>query len=66
MIAQNQNLGFTGYNILSTETLSADEMILEVETSMTSAPPKNDTLKFRRYGKDWKVVIDEDFIKKAR
>jgi RNA polymerase sigma factor (sigma-70 family) len=66
MIAQNQHLGFTGYNILSTETLSADEMILEVETQMTSAPAKKDTLKFRRYGDDWKVVIDDDFIKKAR
>jgi RNA polymerase sigma factor (sigma-70 family) len=66
MIAQNQNLGFTGYNILATQPLSADEMILEVETQMTSAPAKKDTLKFRRYGDDWKVVIDDDFIKKAR
>jgi RNA polymerase sigma factor (sigma-70 family) len=66
MIAQNQNLGFTGYNILATQPLSDDEMILEVETQMTSAPAKKDTLKFRRYGDDWKVVIDDDFIKQAR
>ncbi len=63
MMAENQAKGYTGYRILSEQAPSDDEMILEVETGMASAPQKRETLKFRRFGNDWKVVIDEGFIK---
>jgi RNA polymerase sigma factor (sigma-70 family) len=66
LMALNQEKGFTGYRILSQESPSADEMILEVETQMASAPAKNETLKFRRFGNDWKMVIDEDAVKSER
>jgi hypothetical protein len=63
MVAENQTKGYTGYQILSQQSPSADEMLLEVATGMTAAPSKKEILKFRRVGTDWKVVIDEDFIK---
>ncbi len=66
MMALNQEKGFTGYRILSEQSPSADEMILEVETQMASAPAKTETLKFRRLGSDWKVVIDEDAVRSER
>ncbi len=66
MMAQNQEKGFTGYRILSEQSPSADEMILEVETQMAAAPAKTETLKFRRLGSDWKVVIDEDAVRSER
>ncbi len=63
MMAENQAKGYTGYRILSQQAPSADEMILEVATGMASAPQKKETMKFRRFGSDWKVLIDEGFIK---
>ena len=63
MMAENQNKGYTGYRILSQQAPSAEEMLLEVETGMASAPQKKEMLKFRRFGNDWKVVIDEGVIK---
>jgi hypothetical protein len=32
---------------------------------MASAPPQKEILNFRRFGNDWKVVIDENFVKSA-
>lgn len=66
MMALNQQQGFTGYHILSEQPLSADQMMVEVETEMASAPPHRDTLKFQLIGNDWKVVIDEDSLKSMR
>jgi hypothetical protein len=66
MMAENQKKGYTGYRILSQQSPSADEILLEVETGMAAAPAKKETLKFRRFGSDWKVVIDEDFLKAVR
>jgi len=63
MMAENQNKGYTGYRVLSEKSPSPDESILEVETEMASAPARKENLKFRRFGNDWKVVIDEEFIK---
>ena len=65
MMAENKKMGFTGYHILTQQSPSPDEAQFEVETRMTSAPPKKETLKFRRFSNDWKIVIDEDFIKAA-
>jgi RNA polymerase sigma factor (sigma-70 family) len=64
MMGQNKRSGFTGYRILSQKSLSADELILDIETQMASAPARRETLNFRRFGRDWKIVIDEDSMKK--
>jgi hypothetical protein len=65
LMALNKDKGFTGYDILSEQSPSDDEKILEVETQMASAPPQKEILNFRRFGNDWKVVIDENFVKSA-
>jgi hypothetical protein len=61
-MGQNKRNGFTNYHILSEQSPAADEKLLEVETQMASAPARKETLKFRRLGRDWKVVIDEDLV----
>jgi hypothetical protein len=66
MMALNQKHNFTGYRVLSELSTSPDEAVLEVETSMASAPAQKETLKFHRFGNDWKVVIDDDFVKAAQ
>jgi hypothetical protein len=58
MMAANQNNTYTGYEILSQQSSSADDAILEVETQMASAPAQTENLNFQRFGNDWKVVID--------
>jgi RNA polymerase sigma factor (sigma-70 family) len=58
MMAANQNNTFTGYEILSQQSPSADGIIMEVETQMASAPAQTEMLNFQRFGDDWKVVID--------
>ena len=64
MMAANQTKNFTGYKILSQQSPSADEMLLEVQTEMAAAPPENQTLTFQRFGSDWKVLIDMPAIQK--
>jgi RNA polymerase sigma factor (sigma-70 family) len=58
MMAANQNNNYTGYEILSQQSPSTDDTILQVETQMASAPAQTETLNFQRFGNDWKVVID--------
>jgi RNA polymerase sigma factor (sigma-70 family) len=65
LMALNKDKGFTGFNILSEQSPSDDERILQVETQMASAPAQKETLKFQRFGNDWKVVIDENFVNSA-
>lgn len=62
MTGLNQNHPFTGYRVLSQLPSSEDERVLQVETGITGAPARTETMKFRRFGADWKIVIDEDFI----
>ncbi len=64
MIAENRSRTYTGYKILSERSPSADEMVLNVETEMASAPPETETLKFQRFGSEWKVLIDREAIQK--
>jgi hypothetical protein len=64
MMAANQNNSYTGYEILSQQSPSADDMILEVETDMASAPAQTESLSFRRFGDDWKVVIDQETMQR--
>lgn len=63
MMAENEKRGYAGYRVVSEQALSESEKQLEVETRMESARAKTETLKFRRIANDWKVVIDENFIK---
>lgn len=66
MMAENQTKGYTGYQILSQQAVSPDETVLQVATKMTSAPTKTETLRFRRFDNEWKLVIDEQFMKAHR
>lgn len=63
MIAENQNRNYTGYRVLSQQSTSADETILEIETTMGSGAAKQETLKFQKFGNDWKVMIDEEMLR---
>jgi RNA polymerase sigma factor (sigma-70 family) len=66
MMAENQAKGYTGYQILSQQTVSPDETVLQVATKMTSARDKMETLRFRRFDSGWKLVVDEQFMKAKR
>jgi hypothetical protein len=65
MRGENMGRRYTGYRILSQQSPSDEETILEVQTQMESANEspnwRKELLKFRRFGNDWKVVIDRDF-----
>jgi len=63
MMAQNERQGFAGYRVISEDATAPDQMTLNVETEMTSGTPHTDTLKLQRFDNDWKVVIDEDWLK---
>jgi hypothetical protein len=63
MMALNQRQGITGYRILSEQSPAPDQIIMNVETEMTSGQAQPDTLKLQRAGGNWKVVIDEDMLK---
>ena len=62
MRLKGENIGkeYTGYRILSQQSPSADEIIMEVETLMASAPARKEILKFHQFPNGWKVVIDLD------
>src|SRR5262249_39364160 len=66
MMGLNEKYKFTGYRILSQQSTSPDNAQLEVETSMATAPATKEMLKFQRFGSDWKIVIDDDFVKAAQ
>lgn len=66
MMAENQTKGYTGYQILSQQTVAPDEMVLQVATQMTAAPAKTETLRFRRMDNAWKLVVDEQFMQAHR
>ena len=63
LMALNQQNTFTGYRILSQQSPSPADAILQVETDMATAPPATETLKFQHIGNDWKVVIDEGVVR---
>lgn len=65
MMAENRNKGYTGFRVLTQDSPSPEETVLEVETQMASAPAKTEKMKFQRFGNDWKVIIDEGFIEWA-
>ncbi len=59
MVAANQNNTYTGYEILSQQSPSADNMLMEVETDVANGPAQTESLNFQRFGDEWKVVIDQ-------
>jgi hypothetical protein len=63
MMARSENL--TGYRIVSRQTPSPSEAVLQVETELGLRPPEQQSLKLRQIGGDWKVVIDDGFVKSA-
>jgi hypothetical protein len=65
MMAENRQKGYTGYQILSDQPLGQDERVLQVETTLADGSAKQENLNLRRFAGDWKVVIDEDFVKSA-
>jgi hypothetical protein len=65
LMALDHDKTFTGYRIVTQQSPSPDEMVLEVETTMASAPPQKETMKFRRIGSDWKLLLDEAAVKSA-
>jgi RNA polymerase sigma factor (sigma-70 family) len=62
MIAENRDKGYLGYRVLSQEETGPNETILEVETQMASAPAKTETVKMRKFGENWKFVIDDEML----
>ncbi len=63
MTAENQQKGYTGYRVLSDQSAGDDERLLQVQTSLADGSAKQENLRLRRVGTEWKVVIDEDFVK---
>jgi hypothetical protein len=47
---------------VSQKEVSPDEILMQMRLQMAKGN-KDETLKFRRVDKDWKVVVDEDFLK---
>lgn len=66
MVAENQAKGYTSYQIISQDPVAPDETVLHVATTMSAAPTKTETLRFKRFDSDWKLVIDAQFMKTAR
>ncbi len=58
MIAQDQNNGYTGYQILSQTSTSPNEMAYEVQLDMNSAPSLTNHMRFQRFGDNWRQVLD--------
>lgn len=63
MMAENKQVGYTGYQVVSDQTSNENEHLLVVETSLADGRSKQENLKLRRFGTDWKVVIDEDVVR---
>lgn len=63
MMAENRQKGYVGYRIVSQQALSDVETLVQLEIQMTSSKSRQEQLKLRRIGPDWKVVIDDDFLK---
>jgi TolA-binding protein len=65
MMAENQQVGYAGYEVLSDRAASEDERLLQVQTTLANGNAKQENLKLHRFGTDWKIVIDEDFVRAA-
>lgn len=66
LMALNEQKGFTGYRIVSEQSPTTDETVIEIETDMASMPAQKEALKFRRIDGNWRLVIDEQFVKSQR
>jgi hypothetical protein len=66
LMALNEKRVFTAYRILSEESESADERVLQVETQFASTPAESEIVKLRRINNEWKFVVDDAFVKSIR
>lgn len=64
MMAEHEKLTYKGYHVVSQQYPSGDEAILELEMRTASGAPKSETMKFRKVGESWKIVIDESLLKR--
>jgi RNA polymerase sigma factor (sigma-70 family) len=58
MIAQNQKHGYKSYRVLSQTAPQPDELDVEVQLDMNTAPSQTRQLRFKQFGNVWKQVID--------
>jgi hypothetical protein len=58
MMAKDRNLGFKGYRILSQETPSESEVIMNVELELNSGATQQQNMRYQRIEQNWKHVID--------
>jgi RNA polymerase sigma factor (sigma-70 family) len=58
MIAQDQQLGYAGYRILSQDASVADELSLSLQMEMKSGEPDKRQMRFKRFGNEWKQILD--------
>ena len=58
MIAQDRKQGYTGYRVLSQRSGQENEILLEVQLEMASAPPQTQTYRMKQFGDEWKRVYD--------
>lgn len=63
MIAENQQRSYTSYRVIGQHTPSANERIVEIETTMAAGEPRQETLKLQRFGNEWKVVLDAEVVR---
>ena len=62
LAALNKENAFTGFAILS-EGKAGGIVLVELETQRTSGPGRKQALKFRDFGTNWKIMVDEDSLK---
>ena len=62
MIAQDRKHGYTGYRVLSQSSPQPDELLMEVQVEMNSAPPQTQTFRMKQFADSWKRVYDLDAL----
>ena len=58
MMAQDQNNGYKGYQILSQESPSSDETALSIQLDMNTGQSQTNAMRFKRFGDRWKQILD--------
>ena len=62
MIAQDRKQGYTGYRVLSQRAGQGDEVLLDVQLEMDSAPPQTQTYRMKQFEGEWKRMYDLDSL----
>jgi hypothetical protein len=58
MMAQDQQLGYAGYRILSQDASIPDELSLDLQMEMRTGKPDQRKMRFKRFGNEWKQILD--------